>query len=654
MQIANTNVFAKVAAVIAGLGLVFSSFAYAIPAKAATTAELEAQIAALMAQIQAMSGSTTSSASVTFSKDLTLGSSGADVTALQNWLIKGGYSIAAGATGYFGAQTQAALAKYQAAVGITPAAGYFGPVTRAKVNAAGGSSTGGSTGGSTSSGDLEGGAGSIDSYKLISSINNEEVGEDEEDQDVFGLEIEASDDSDIEIRAVRLVFNEGTAASDFEDYASEVSIMLDGEEFARVDADEFNDDNNWTKTVTLDSGAIIRSGDTAELTVAVSGANVIDSGDLGDTWTLDVPSVRFVDAQDATITEDPNVSTRTFSFTSFASASNVELKIAEDDQDINDARTIQVDATDDTEDEDVLSFTLEAEGDSDLDIKNWGVSVTVTGASNTDDVISGLSLWIDGEEVATADTVSTGGATEFYNFDDVDYTINAGDTAEVVVKADFLSIADALSEGDTISFALGEEQTDTTTIDVEDESGENLADADITGSVTSGAFELRSKGIMVTFVSASESVVDGGSNAYDGTGTFNVVFNVEAFGDTVYVSKTAAATTASTILDSTVATDGNLYLVDNGGTATVVGLSDAVSFTTSGGATSASSNNIALGDGEDTDITLTVTRTNSLSGHAGLYRLLLKSVGWATTDTTTWNVYDFNLEDFKTDSVSIN
>jgi hypothetical protein len=651
MQIANTNVFAKVAAVIAGLGLVFSSFAYAIPAKAATVAELEAQVAALMAQISAMSGSTTSSASVTFTKDLTLGSSGADVTALQNWLIKGGYSIAAGATGYFGAQTQAALAKYQAAAGISPAAGYFGPVTRAKVNAAAGSSTGGSTGGTTSGG-LKGGAGSIDSYKLISSINNEEVGEDEEDQDVFGLEIEASDDSDIELRAVRIVFNEGTAGSDFEDYASEVSIMLDGEEFARVDADEFNDDNNWTKTVTLDSGAIINSGDTAELTVAVSGANVIDSGDLGDTWTIDVPSVRFVDAQGATITEDPNVSTRTFSFTSFASASNVELKIAEDDKDINDARTIMVDATDDTEDEDVLSFTLEAEGDSDLDIKNWGVSVTVTGASNTDDVISGLSLWIDGDEVATADTVSSGGSTEFYNFDDVDYTIDAGDTAEVVIKADFLSIADALDEGDTISFALGEEQTDTTTIDVEDESGENLADADITGSVTSGAFELRSKGIMVTFVSASESVVDGGTNSYDGTGTFDIVFNVEAFGDTVYVSKTATATTASSIADSTLTT-GNLYLVDNGGTATVVGLSDAIAFSTGGGA-SETTDNIVLADGEDTDVTLTVTRTNSLTGHAGLYRVLLKSVGWALTDATTWNVYDFNLEDYKTKSVSIN
>lgn len=653
MQIANTNVFAKVAAVIAGLGLVFSSFAYAIPAKAATVAELEAQVAALMAQISSMSGSTTSSASVTFSKDLTLGSSGADVTALQNWLIKGGYSIAAGATGYFGAQTQAALAKYQAAAGISPAAGYFGPVTRAKVNAAGGSSTGGSTGGSTSGGsDLEGGAGSVDEYTLISSINNEEVGEDEEDVDVLGLEVEAADSSDIEIRALRLVFNEGTAASDFEDYAAEVSIMLDGEEFARVDADEFTDDNNWTKTITLDSGAVIMAGEIGEITVAITGASVIDSGDIDDTWTLDITSVRFVDAQGATISEDPTITARTFSFASFASAVNAELKIAEDDQDVNDARTIEVDATDNTDDVDVLSFTLEAEGDSDLDIKNWGVSVTVTGASNTDDVLSSLSLWIDGEEVATADSVSSAGATEFYNFDDVDYTINAGDTAEVMVKADFLSIADALDEGDTISFALGEEQTDVAaTIDVEDESGEQLVDGDITGSVSSGSFELRSQGIMVTFVSASESAaVDDGSD--DDTGSFSVVFNVEAFGSTIYVSKTATATTATSVLDSTLTT-GNLYLVEDSGTATVDDLADIVTFSTSGGA-SESTNNIILAEGEDSDVTLTVTQTNDSAEDDGLYRVLLKSVGWATTDTTTWNVYDFNLEDFKTDPLSLN
>jgi len=69
----------------------------------------------------------------TFSANLTVGSKGADVTALQTALIAGGYSIPAGATGYFGSQTKAAVMKYQAANGV-PATGFVGPLTRAALN----------------------------------------------------------------------------------------------------------------------------------------------------------------------------------------------------------------------------------------------------------------------------------------------------------------------------------------------------------------------------------------------------------------------------------------------------------------------------------------------------------------------------------------
>jgi peptidoglycan hydrolase-like protein with peptidoglycan-binding domain len=67
--------------------------------------------------------------------DLTVGVTSTQVTALQTWLIAKGFSIPAGATGYFGAQTKAALAAFQSASGIAPAAGYFGPLTRAYIAA---------------------------------------------------------------------------------------------------------------------------------------------------------------------------------------------------------------------------------------------------------------------------------------------------------------------------------------------------------------------------------------------------------------------------------------------------------------------------------------------------------------------------------------
>jgi hypothetical protein len=77
-------------------------------------------------------------------RDLELGMTGDDVLALQKLLNANGTPVAASGPGsagdettYFGALTKAALAKYQAAHGIAPAAGYFGPLTRAQMKAAG-------------------------------------------------------------------------------------------------------------------------------------------------------------------------------------------------------------------------------------------------------------------------------------------------------------------------------------------------------------------------------------------------------------------------------------------------------------------------------------------------------------------------------------
>lgn len=76
--------------------------------------------------------------SYAFTRDLDIGSRGEDVRALQKYLNARGYPVAPSAEGsagqetdYFGTLTQAALARFQAANGITPSAGYFGSKTRA-------------------------------------------------------------------------------------------------------------------------------------------------------------------------------------------------------------------------------------------------------------------------------------------------------------------------------------------------------------------------------------------------------------------------------------------------------------------------------------------------------------------------------------------
>jgi hypothetical protein len=65
-----------------------------------------------------------------YSRNLTVGSTGADVTALQSTLYAAGF-LKVAPTGYFGSLTKAALGAWQASVGISPAAGYFGAISRA-------------------------------------------------------------------------------------------------------------------------------------------------------------------------------------------------------------------------------------------------------------------------------------------------------------------------------------------------------------------------------------------------------------------------------------------------------------------------------------------------------------------------------------------
>ena len=118
-----------------------------IIASAATVAELQAMIASLSAQLAALSGGTASTgAGYTFNTNLTVGSRGTDVMNLQKTLNMSSDTKLAGTgagspgmeTSTFGPATKAAVIKFQIKNGITPAVGYVGPITRAKLNTMGG------------------------------------------------------------------------------------------------------------------------------------------------------------------------------------------------------------------------------------------------------------------------------------------------------------------------------------------------------------------------------------------------------------------------------------------------------------------------------------------------------------------------------------
>lgn len=84
------------------------------------------------------------SVNAAFNTNLSVGSTGADVSALQTWLISKGFSIPSISTGvatpgYFGQQTKTAVIAYQRSVGL-PTTGFVGPLTRGVLNGSGATS----------------------------------------------------------------------------------------------------------------------------------------------------------------------------------------------------------------------------------------------------------------------------------------------------------------------------------------------------------------------------------------------------------------------------------------------------------------------------------------------------------------------------------
>lgn len=142
MSIAKNSITAKVAAGLVGVAMALS-MVWAIPANAQTVEDLAAQInsllatiASLQAQLAGMTGGSTTAPSASdcgFTRSLTMEVEGDDVVCLQDYLTgTGHFTFSGGSTGYFGSITRTAVAAWQAANGVAPAVGYFGPISMAK------------------------------------------------------------------------------------------------------------------------------------------------------------------------------------------------------------------------------------------------------------------------------------------------------------------------------------------------------------------------------------------------------------------------------------------------------------------------------------------------------------------------------------------
>ena len=271
------------------------------------------------------------------------------------------------------------------------------------------------------------------------------------------------------------------------------------------------------------------------------------------------------------------------------------------------------------------------------------ITTTETTGDDPDDLITLLYLYADGVKIGSESLVTTdaNNSSETVTFNDIDFTVDAGATVEFVVKAKLVALSGALDAGDTISADIT--ATERALINAQDESGEDVATGDMTGTATGDAHSVRDTGINVAFVSSSATITHTGdptgTNDHD-QGTFKIAFDVTAFDGDMYFDGTAPTEAGTAEHDLAIA-----------GAETVLG---SVITSTSGATLSGTVNAdarflIKEGTTESFEITVTLAPTAD-----GYFELSMSDFIYAITDATGDVAYTFNLDEFKTPQLYMN
>ena len=615
MTIVANNIVAKLA--VAFVAVAMAVALVAPSAKAETADELQSMIDSLLSQIaslQAQLGQGGSSSScVSIPAPLTIGAQNANVTALQNFLISEGQSIPAGATGYFGSQTQAALAGWQAANGVSPAVGYYGPITKAAVDAKCASmddsdddmSDDGDMSGGKTLGNDEGDIASIDQVSADES-NLEEGTE----GGVLGFTAEIEGDVMIDRIDVYTAEN-GSGSDDADDYFQTASLWVDGEKVAELDVDDFDQDDyaylgldgDDYRLRFSDLGLVFEDGDEPEFQVAFEMNNNLDSSDLTTDWDVALQSIRYKDGKGFTDTwtdsSSPlNDANETFGFNAEDVA---ELDITKS-SDSPDATTLEVDTDDTSKEHELLVVDIEEQNGVDVTINK----LTMTASTTDTDVTSTIDeviLYVDGDEVGS-DSPSASGALEFKN---LGIDIDADDTVQLTAKVVFNG-TDDYTEGDEVFLTFN------AVTDAEDANGND--EGDITGSnptdFSSDTFTLRSEGLALELVSVDEEKDAASFSGDTDTGIFTFEIEVTAFGANFYMDEDAANVDFDLLVGgSAVAAASSTATLDISG-ADTAGVAD-----------------YKIAKGDTVTLTLTVETASDVSGSA---KVRVNSVAYSAAD----------------------
>ena len=643
-------------------------------ASAQTSAELQAQITALTAQLAALqtqlSGSTTTTTTgtgtvpaacvgITFSRNLTMGAVGTDVKCMQALLnTDAATQVAAsgvGSAGFetltFGGLTKVAVIKFQnkyaaevlTPVGLTKGTGFVGAATRAKLNAllAGGTTTtttttgtlpagctstvgfspttglpcSGTTTTTTTTTATTGSEGDI-TVTLNSSPSNAKVYEGDAKIGVLGIKVKATD-SDMTVQSMKVFFT--AKASDFftDMYVYDGDTKVGSK---ALDSDTLTKDGTEYYTTVTGLNTVVKKGETKVLTVKVDAVDSIKSTKVAEGLAgIDVyvrqDGVRAIDGIGLNKYGPADDLTARTVTVKVAESNEAKLSFSKDENTPND-RNVASGSTGDLDG--VTLFVFKAKATKDkvefTDLNN----VTINDSGHA---ISTVYLYDGTDELATGDL--SGGKWDFVDFSSI---IAQDATKSYTIKADLTNLDTATS---TINVDM--------TINEANVGAVNSADDTVTlfgGNNLIGNYVYAYEAVPEFTLSSAKLV---GTNQDTGSGVHSslegtIAIKIKAVGGDLYIPKTNAfsvkyvesndidtaanVTTAIYSKPSGVTEDGNYYLIN-----------------------------------EDDTITFTVDAVKQ--NVAGTFDMRVFGITWNTQASGTNTVSNYMSEDFKTNTVTV-
>ena len=655
----------KFALVLAALALAFS----VSTVSAATIAELQAMIAQLQAQLAALSSGAGAGASYTYTRDLTVGSTGADVTALQQSLVaKGHLTMPAGvAYGYFGNLTRAAVSAWQAANGISPTAGYVGPKSRAALNATAGVPA-------PAAGTPAAGITTIGKEGTLTVELNPSPGtgltlrEGTTRQAFLGIKVKAQL-SDLSVQRVKLQLSLSTdtngETADFYNKVFPTVYLLDGSNVLASSALNASTvvKESTSYFITLTGFNFVVPKDTSKvLTVAFDLNSSVDSNFDADTFSIQVPAngVRAVDGAGINQESPTTAFSRSQTIEATSQAEDATLQISLNSASPKAAEIVasQGSAENELDGVHIASVDLRAEKDAVM-ITDWNVEVTQANTANADPT----TVWLYDSanpsvaigSASVADT-TVGSA----RFSDIDFTIPKDTTKTLLVKID---VRNANTTAETMNFAAT-----STGVVAENSEGTVLAAAKRTGSATGETFTARSVGPIFTLLSRSivkSSTPPQAASSTDSslgsvaTSTAEATFSlkVKAVGGDILFGNNAS-TTYPMISNGTGA-PAKSFIVYLGGASTNLAVSSSTSYAQpSSGVTSSGSNSFSLAENSEVTIPVThliearVAATGALVT-TGSYAIGLERINWVSAGTQANSTFMSGNLDWRSSTVAM-